>query len=41
MEEQKRVVCQVLERYSYNVPSAREPCVSVSDAPFGLEPPRP
>lgn len=36
MEEQKRVVSQVLERNPDNIPSARKPCVSVSHAPVRL-----
>jgi S-adenosylmethionine synthetase len=41
MEEQERVVSQVFERNSDNIPSAREPCMSVSYAPFGLAASRP
>ncbi len=41
MEEQERVVSQVFERNSNNIPSAREPCMSVSHTPFGLHTPRP
>jgi len=38
MEEQKWVARQALERDFDDVPSAREPCVSVPYAPFGLKP---
>src|SRR5882724_5243761 len=41
MEEQERVVRQTFQRNFDDVPGAREPCISVSDAPFGLEGPRP
>jgi hypothetical protein len=41
MEEQERVTRQVLERKVDNIPSPREPCMSVSYAPLGLKPPRP
>lgn len=41
MKEQQRVLSQVFERNSNNIPSARKPCMSVSYAPFGLEAPRP
>jgi hypothetical protein len=41
MQEEERVVSQVFERNSDDIPSAGEPCMSVSYAPFGLELPRP
>jgi hypothetical protein len=41
MEEQERIVRQVLEGQPDHIPSANQPCVSVSHAPFGLEPPLP
>jgi hypothetical protein len=41
MEEQERVMPQTLERDFDNVPSAREPCMSVSYASLGLQPPHP
>jgi hypothetical protein len=41
MQEQKRVVRQVLHGHSDDIASAREPCMGVPDAPFGLEAPRP
>jgi hypothetical protein len=41
MEEQERVPAQVFQRNSDDIPSAREPCMSVSDAPFGLKAPGP
>jgi hypothetical protein len=41
MKKQERVMGQVFERKSHNVPSAGEPCMSLSYAPLGLEAPRP
>jgi hypothetical protein len=41
MEEQERVVRQVFQRNSDDVPRAREPCISVPYGPFGLEAQRP
>ena len=41
MKEQERIAGQVLERDPDDVPRAREACVSVSYAPFGLETPPP
>jgi hypothetical protein len=41
MEKKERVARQVLERDFDNIPSAREPCPSVSYAPLGLKPPGP
>jgi hypothetical protein len=41
MEEQKRVLSQVLQRNSDDIPGPREPCMSVSDASFRLKAPRP
>jgi hypothetical protein len=41
MEEQERVTRQVLDRDFDDVPGAREPCMSMSYAPLGLEAPRP
>jgi hypothetical protein len=40
MQEQERVARQPLDRDPDDVTSARQPCLSVSHAPFGLEPPR-
>lgn len=36
MEEQERVASQALARDVHDVPSAREPCLGVPNAPFGL-----
>ena len=41
MQEQERIVRQMLQRHSDDVASAREPCMGVPDAPFGLEAPHP
>jgi hypothetical protein len=41
MEEQERIASQVLERDPDNITSTRQPCSSVSYAPFGLESPLP
>jgi hypothetical protein len=41
MQEQERILSQMFEGDFNNIPSAREPCMSVSHASFGLETPRP
>lgn len=40
MQEQERVARQPLDRDADYITSARQPCMSVSHASFGLEPPR-
>jgi hypothetical protein len=41
MEEQQRVLSEVLERDFHNIAGAREARMRVSNAPLGLESPRP
>ena len=41
MEEQERISSQMLDRNRDDIPSARQPCMSVSDEPFRLKAPPP